>query len=1136
VSTVDIDNCRGYYEEIEYKTVAFVPGETEKTVTVKANKFDKNTKFGVKLQGYDDVRIGSSLATVYIGEAPEETAVNAFSANEEAPVEAYADGVYLGNAVSAVYNHDLNYNGSWWKWEGHPDGGWFHSGHAGSWMENGGVVVDEYGEDSYSFVYTQKSLDTVGITRYAVDCYRRADRGGYGVFETDSDQSWKGNINSAGRLQSDYQRANVWLTNGHRNLYIKLGVTNHSNNERTEVKFKNLDNYWTRYTFEKRSADQKVQRKLYDFTTGSVVSTYFDGETSKTISLDGLNIKDTNGNNVAGFFGDSGSTVVFTATDDVTKYGYILDKVYFYNKDGNKVVTKSADSNGVLKISAGQSFLGELYNAGVIKLNYNEKVGDEGRSTIYVKPVYKTKNITFSICKSQGFVNLDKDYGITAVDATDSAGRPIKKYSIPMYSVLRVQYVPEADKTPLGVDCKYKIWYYKEGDQIWSTLPDKQKETIDMTDYTKAELVVDGTWIVYSKTGAQNLYIGYAPQLKEEMKKQRNGSLEAAVIDSDEMMEQLGGSNLETGSTEELDVSKIKNKTNADGYFNMMSVALGNTYNFRAFAPEGYYTSWADMTGDTNNDGKTFGEGDEPKTPRNYDPSGRSDNFRQIIGSRININLERDNTRYYYAFMPAVMNQNINVTGRLMRRKASLMQLSRTRNESDIKDLTPIDSTFVSIAENSAMTDEKGNFSVPLIAPIPWGAVSAYYTVDGIEYATEAQISGSNDFVVPAMSRFETVLNSVKASYANEKKTVFTGELAGIKHEISDGTSIITCYDDTLTIDFAVQGTNQFKPTDVKFSIYDMNGNYLREADSSLFKVKKETVNTTNQLKVSVSFNAKAAMNSNEELYVCFADQNGKWYNELSTGYKFISELNLAEFIFPLIGSDNTSESSRSNGNEDIIGNPLGNFNIGKISKFTVKSNDYYSPGAEQWMLANPGQTVDSQYQWSANTYSIGYKKEFSKDYKYDSKKAKEEAEKKKKEAEKKKEEDNKTMIDGFEVVDEIKEDSEEVDKKDSGSGFNTKSSFKWSVSPFVSFRLTLTQRPVTKDGSTTFEPYFEDLTFMVGVKFGVSTNNTISTPIGIDVIIEASLDGTVAGVYHMWSDYADDWQIEGATPYTYAD
>ncbi len=291
VSTVDIDNCRGYYDEIEYKTVAFVPGETEKTVTVKANKFDRQTKFGVKLSAYDDVNIGKSLVTVDIGEDLKDETLSSYSADTDSSLESYADGVYLGNSVSAVYGHDLNYNGSNWDWDGKADGGTWHKGHAGAKLENGALVVDEYGEDSYSFNYTRKTLDTVGVSSYKVDCYRRADRGGYGVFETDSDQTWAGNVNSAGRLQADYERASLWLTNKNRNLYLKLGVTNHSNHERTEVKFENLDNYWTRYTFEKIDANQNIQRKLYDFTTGDVVNTYYDGTTSKTVTLNGLNIK-----------------------------------------------------------------------------------------------------------------------------------------------------------------------------------------------------------------------------------------------------------------------------------------------------------------------------------------------------------------------------------------------------------------------------------------------------------------------------------------------------------------------------------------------------------------------------------------------------------------------------------------------------------------------------------------------------------------------------------------------------------------------------------------------------------------------------------------------------------------------------
>ena len=96
-------------------------------------------------------------------------------------------------------------------------------------------------------------------------------------------------------------------------LYLKLGVTNHENHERTEVKFDNLDNYWTRYTFEKTKSDFKAERKLYDFTTGDVVSTYYDGEKSKSVSIDGLDIKSEDGREFAGFYADTGSAIVFTA-------------------------------------------------------------------------------------------------------------------------------------------------------------------------------------------------------------------------------------------------------------------------------------------------------------------------------------------------------------------------------------------------------------------------------------------------------------------------------------------------------------------------------------------------------------------------------------------------------------------------------------------------------------------------------------------------------------------------------------------------------------------------------------------------------------------------------------------------------
>ncbi|MBQ6555476.1 MAG: exo-alpha-sialidase, partial [Firmicutes bacterium] len=614
---------------------------------------------------------------------------------------------------------------------------------------------------------------------------------------------------------------------------------------------------------------------------------------------------------------------------------------------------------------------------------------------------------------------------------------------------------------------------------------------------------------------AQNLYLGYAPQLRSSMKSNL-GTLEGLVIDAD-------------------DTSATPRRTDANGSMTIPNVSMGNTYSFRAFAPSGYYAKWADMTGDTNDDGYSFGTGDEPKTPRNWDTTGRLNNARTLIGDRIHINLERDNTRYHYYFAKSVLDTPIKVKGKLQRRKASILQLSTTRRESEIKDLSPVSGVFVNIAGSAAMTKEDGSYVVELSANEPWGAVSAAYTVDGIEYVSEANIQHPNDFVVPALPVFEVALNSVKANYENSK------------YGIANGSSIITTYDSPLTIEMTIQGTSTVKPKDAKFSIYDMDGNYLRDADSSLFTVSKQEFNTTNSTKFTVRFNPKAAVNNGEELYVRFTDSNGKQYSALSTGYKFASELTLDKIVFPAIGSSTLENAANSDITEDIIGNPLGNFLIGQLPGVDLDkaTNDYLSPGAEKWMNANPGAPLDSQYQWTATTFNWGFKKSFGGDWKYDSKKKDKDKDKDKgndgedkdkgKEGEDKTEKEETKEYDGFEIIEKAEEDGEKV-SNDKGSGYSTKSSFNWSLTPFVSFRLSLTQRPVKENGKTSFKPYFEDLTFVVGLNFDVSTNNTISTPIGIDVIINARLNGTVSAVYHMYSDYDDDWEIEGATPYTSSD
>ena len=1106
VSTVNIDDCRGAYEEFVGKTIAFVPGETEKTVTVTAKEFNKKTKFGVKLEGYDDVCIGNSLATVYINEAPEDTEIHTpaespvtvYSADEDnAAVETYASGKYLGSSYTYKYVG--------WDWETGPGS----SGYKGDY-EGNTKYVTQTGKGNYCFYVTQNPVKTLGIKNFSLNAFVTGS--GYGRFETDIDKTWEGSIDGVTMGNSSPTYYNLSPNQNYKELYLKIGVRNTSNGNPSSLFFsESISVDWARYSFSEIKPNQEVQRKLIDFITGDSGTTYFEGETSKTVKLNGINIKTTSGDDVSGFYTNNGSQVVFTAPDSVTKYGYLLDKVYFYNQAQNKFVVKTADANGELRLTPNADFAEELRSSGVIAIANAD-------NTIYVKPVYKAKmcKVVFygSKYSSTPFANIEKDY--PDIKSESLSFGVFRAFYVPKYTVLRLQYsVTKANQRPTGVSplMQWIRYYYSAGSQIWSTMPDRQKETIDITDYTKAEYIVTEDVTLEGNTTAQDLYIGYSPEYRELMKKQLGGSLAGSVLDTD-------------------DTSDEPRHTNADGAMTVPNVSMGRTYNFRAFPPQNFYTVWVDMTGDTNNDGTAFGPGDEPKTPRNADSNGRYDNPRMLFGSRVNLKIERDNTRWHYWFTPSVAELSKNIRGKVQRRKASVLQLSTTRKESDIKDLTPISGVFVSVEDGSALTDENGYFSVATSAPIPAGAMSAYFTVDGIEYSQNAQISTPNEFVIPALPKFEVGLNSVKASYADSK------------NKIADGSSIIPVKDDNFTIQMTIEGDAVTRPADAKFSIYDIDGNFLRDADSSLFTVTKETLNTTNSLKVSVTFNPKAAMNNNEELYVQFADNNGQWYNTLSTGYKFIGELTLDKFIFPLIGSSTLESGITSGVVEDIIGNPLGDMNVGEIGGGAIETviNDYTSPGAEQWKTANPGKPLDSKYQWQANTFNFGYKKDFSDEYKYDSEKAKEKAEKEKKAAEdakKESEEKEETKpgklleeYAGFEI---IEKDSEEM-PKDSKSGYSTKSSFKWSVTPFASFRLTLTQRPAAVNGKTEFKPYFEDLTFVVGARFGVSTNNTISTPIGVDVIINASLDGTVAGVYHMWTDYKDEWQVDGATPYTSED
>ena len=129
-----------------------------------------------------------------------------------------------------------------------------------------------------------------------------------------------------------------------------------------------------------------------------------------------------------------------------------------------------------------------------------------------------------------------------------------------------------------------------------------------------------------------------------------------------------------------------------------------------------------------------------------------------------------------------------------------------------------------------------------------------------------------------------------------------------------------------------------------------------------------------------------------------------------------------------MIGSSSLEDVVTTGIVEDIIGNPLGDIDLGSIDAFDVTGESYTPENI-------PPEDRD-KYTWLQNNYSFGFSKKLASGSKsWDSKKSYEDKMKKYMEA-----------LQNGDLTGEMP----------SKSQYDTKGSFKWSVTPSVGFNLTL--------------------------------------------------------------------------------
>ncbi len=1083
VSTVKDTAEANSYENFEYKPVAFVPGETEKKVEVKANDFTQDGKFGIRLEAETNAEVGNYYTTVNISASGE------IAQTDE--ISLMASNVTLGNSS---WNADIWIPGGWKK---------DITGDGKAWDSNGYLHIKQYDKNDHTMYVSNNKLNLIGNKNITFSSYVTNTSRGFNskyksydtYFETDSDQTFSGSLDSIHiRGNSNWQERTLGLGNTGDSAYLKFSTRPTSGGyDNPEAIIDWIRFNYAKYTFSPQNSAENFNRRVYDFTQGlpNVYDTYYDGETARVYNPGGVVIKRGN-DTVSAFYADNSESVTITAANEAKnkERGIYLKGVYFAKNnitdhslflDGkytNKNVYYVAASDGKVSLTPNQNFIKTLRDKGVIG-------GVHSDETFKVFPVfaYEMVNVNFentdrddskSATKGKFDKNNKASYIANILEACDK--RTVQKgfyanwldyyyMTVPKGSVIRVQTQPISTRTANGVywwsfDGKRNgVTYHKTGDVIASgTNPNG--ETLETTDYTKADIIVKEGTCIKPATGKQTFEVGYFPTEKGSIPDEYKGEngLTNAVVPSDAITSGVSA-----------------NGTDKDGKYTFSHPYIGMDWSFTALAPQGYYTQWVNMTGDTNGDG--YISEDEAKNIRN-----KSSMPEEVYGNKLSGKLDSDNFILNYYFLPKTAAGNGKKTGKVVRAAENFYQLAKNIKSSD-NDI-PIVGAYVDVGGFIGQTDGNGRYSI-LCNDLPSaGNVSTTVTADGYSYNTVSKLQRDTYIKLDALSKFNAT--GIDAYYNSTN-----GAIAD---------DFITVNDDTLTIKASVSSDSAIMPTKARFFIYDNAGNEKFALDSREgYKTTFET--NGNELTAYLSFNPKKDMQIGYKVYVQFADQNDEWTNLIDMGYYFSAKLDLAEFIFPLIGSSSLEDVITSGFVADIIGNPLGDMDFGAINGFEENSYSYTPSGINK----NDAQ----KYTWQKTDYSFGWSSTF---YQRKNTTGAEKDEAKLKDYLKK-------IYDG----------KSKGAPPPSPSKYATKSRFKWSVTPSVGFNLTLSSR---RDGNT----YFEDLVFYAKVDFEVSASQQIQLPIGISILIKGSLDGDVAGIYHMYVDYQDSYETEDAVKYTSED
>ena len=987
LSTVTLTAPEGSYEALDNKAVAFVPGQTEATVEIKALDFLQGGTFGLRLDEdcdidtlsdhYANVTIVKNSTDIRERTAEEMKDLESSSAQLETETLSDKGTVYGSSQTTIRIANPAKENG--------PNG----SNLSGGWGSDDTIWMNRSWTWGRLAIYEKNAIGLAGINKLSSSLssfggpgwtYHTVSPTIGGTSGADDNNSTK--ADSGGRWKDVSYSIDVSNKYDWEYLAVAIGSGGSPTESANTALFsRTFKADWQKYTFDSQKSAVSFTRPIYDFINGTpnVVYTYYDGEKTKNYFPSAVKVTDSNGgwgNQVGGFYANSGKTVYIHSANwqNESKKGLYLKGVYFVNSsktaremgDGTKydpsgnyyyqAVVSAKGDDPYVRITLDESFVKTLADHGVVS---------SSSSNIKIFPVYEQRDIELNFFNadypSGGYGKYDashryseisniyeasqKKNGALSWSKVSSGKSDVYRTWIPSGSILRMGVNASNKRIPNGVCISEKCNGYKTS-HIWfkpdSTIYDEVSPNgtkITNADYTKAETVVMTPLDIYPVTDSQGISITYLANeaIPDVYKGTRtaNGKkytgLEMSVVETETM-----------SSTNPKGVDKNGKYQNNDAY-------TGMEYSFTAIAPEGYVTEWKNLVGDTNGDG--YIDEKELKERRRV-----TDSPAQVYGDVYAGKIDSDRVSLVYHFIPKTSLLNTRErTGNISRSNANFLQVL---NNVKWSTSSPIPSAMVNLGGDTANTDYQGNFKIDSKLPALGNANLVVTTLDGSNFYTTVDLSQHSPVVLPALEEFNALDLSATLTYKGKTNTI----------QMTKQEGVISVYDGSCTVYIAVDSNSVILPAKAHFFITDNEGNIVVECDKDTTNYKTTNTKTGSKLESKLTFNPKKDCYANYQLWVQFEDEGGKTYGKINTGLVFSKPLTIDEFLFPMIGSSGLEDFYRSDFVSDLIGDPLGDIGIDALP---LEINERrYSPSS----LSPEAQ---ERMNWTQYSYSYAWGKDF---------------------------------------------------------------------------------------------------------------------------------------------------------------